>query len=607
MSPVAQPFFLDVDGQPVSACWHPAASGAARVGVVMCPAWGREETSSHGPWRQWAQKLADAGWPCLRIDYPGEGDAWGRPEEASRMAAWVRSAVVAAEQLKALSGVDHVCMMGLRWGAMVAWSAAQSCPLVRHVLAVAPVVRGRAYVRELAALQAASSGDDEAWARLQGFQSGGFVLHAEEAARWSAMDVSTLADGGTAAIERVTVLDRDDLPAADKWVAQLGARGLAVASTRLPGYADMMADPHLASLPAAWVQASLDALEGVPHARQAAVQPEALARLVDRALMAWQPLVAGAGQDGAAPETGSACMIEERFVRLPDTPVAGVLSRAPDAPPSGHAVLLLNAGSTHHIGTSRLWVELARDWAAEGHLVLRLDLAGLGDSDPHPGRPANQTYPLDAVADVRVAVQWLRQQAGVQRVVAGGLCAGGYHALAAVRAGVRLDAVLMINPLIYMNAEGLDLSAQSGIGAHQAQSAMSVYRQALLSPRQWLKLFSHVALWKVVWQVVHRRVSAVLAASLRALTRALGLPLRNDLARVMRDAMGAGVHVHFYFSPGDPGLPLLKEELGSWFDRLSRRPQWHFTLLDSGDHVFTRWSDRMALLKALLRDAPGVR
>jgi pimeloyl-ACP methyl ester carboxylesterase len=219
----ARPMYIDVDGQPVSVCLHlPASAGGegatagACSGVVMCPAWGREEASSHGPWRAWAQALAQAGIPCLRLDYPGEGDAWGRPEEASRLDLWVRAAEAAAEHLRAQCGVEQISMMGLRWGAVVAWLAALRSPLVRHVLAVAPVVRGRTHVRELAALQGASSGEDEALTRAGRFQSGGFVLDGAEVERWSAVDLGALDGVSLGHVRQVDILDRDDLPSADK-------------------------------------------------------------------------------------------------------------------------------------------------------------------------------------------------------------------------------------------------------------------------------------------------------------------------------------------------------------------------------------------------------
>lgn len=623
--------FLDVDGQPVPVWFHAPAEVDAtsqskpRMGVLMCPAWGREEASSHGPWRTWAQALAQAGHPAMRLDYPGEGDAWGAAEEASQLSLWVRAALVAVDHLVARTGVRHVCIMGLRWGAVVAWQAARQHPRVSALLAVAPVVRGRTYVRELAALQAASSGDDEALARAGCFQSGGFVLQAQEVARWSAIDL--LADSKAAgeagegaatplgALQRVMVLDREDLPAADKWIAALQSCGVTADCLRVPGYADIMADPHHASLPEAWVQASLGCLQSaLPEqaSDQVGMTDAAAVDLAGPAVQAelsWAPWAAQAQADVHEPtlQRGPPAVLSERFVQWPDTPAVGVMTllAGTAGPASGQAILLLNAGSTHHIGPNRLWVELARNWAAQGHMVLRVDLAGLGESEPRPACPRNQTYPHAAVEDVRSVVAWLSKQPKVQHITAGGLCAGGYHALAAVRAGVPLQAILMVNPLVYLDAEGMDLGDASGVAEHQAQSAMLSYKQALLNPAKWRKLLGGQVRLGVLAQVLQRRANAWLKGCWREVTRAVGMPLRGDLARVFRDAMDAGVAVHLFFAAADPGLPLLQEELGSMMSRLGRRPEWHCTVLPSGDHVFTRWSDRMHLLHAVQSTVPG--
>src|SRR5205085_6183975 len=43
------------------------------------------------------------------------------------------------------------------------------------------------------------------------------------------------------------------------------------------------------------------------------------------------------------------------------------------------AVILLNAGSIHRVGPSRLYVRIARELAQDGFASLRLDHEGLGD------------------------------------------------------------------------------------------------------------------------------------------------------------------------------------------------------------------------------------
>jgi hypothetical protein len=91
--------------------------------------------------------------------------------------------------------------------------------------------------------------------------------------------------------------------------------------------------------------------------------------------------------------------------------------------PVGDAVgvILLNAGLVHRIGPFRMHVELTRRLNALGYPTLRLDLSTIGDS---AATGESQTRNQQICADVEDAMALLRQQAGCQRFVLVGLCAG---------------------------------------------------------------------------------------------------------------------------------------------------------------------------------------
>ena len=109
------------------------------------------------------------------------------------------------------------------------------------------------------------------------------------------------------------------------------------------------------------------------------------------------------------------------------------------------AALFLNAGSLHHVGPGRQWVELSRHWAAEGIRCLRMDIGGVGDS-PLTGPPGEfSSYPPGALDDVAEGVRFLAPD-DPRQVVLLGLCSGAYHSLlAAPSTGV--GGVAVLNPL----------------------------------------------------------------------------------------------------------------------------------------------------------------
>ena len=73
-----RPFYLSGGGEPVLSLFHPAAGDVA---VLMCPPFGWDDICSYRSRRDWAERLATAGYPALRFDLPGTGDSiWARGE-----------------------------------------------------------------------------------------------------------------------------------------------------------------------------------------------------------------------------------------------------------------------------------------------------------------------------------------------------------------------------------------------------------------------------------------------------------------------------------------------------------------------------------------------
>lgn len=83
----------------------------------------------------------------------------------------------------------------------------------------------------------------------------------------------------------------------------------------------------------------------------------------------------------------------------------GILSLPDELERARPAVLIPNNGTDHRTGPGRLHVELARALAAAGFVCLRMDNAGLGDSDLVPGRPPPRYAP-----DLRAAMDALDGQ-----------------------------------------------------------------------------------------------------------------------------------------------------------------------------------------------------
>ncbi|HEX5355201.1 MAG TPA: alpha/beta hydrolase [Aquabacterium sp.] len=564
--------FFGASALPLFGCLHAGTGPARDVGVVLCSTWGREEVSAHHSLRQWALQLSQQGWPCLRFDYPGEGDSAGDPLADGGLDAWVGGVRQAIEELKRRTGVTRVCLLGVRAGVALACLAAQGRDDVMGLVAVAPVVKGRGFVRELNALQAAACKTGEPQPLPGVFQSGGYVMTQEARDALSGVDLTALA---RSAAPQVLVLDRDDMPPSTAWIKALEAQGAVVQQAALPGYVRMMADPHHAVAPQAMIDVSLrwlNELSPVTTSSRTELAPGLAA--ADEALL---PVPQQAVRH-----------VREQALFVQGGPAFGVLTQPAEGQHrTGQAILVLNAGSTRHIGPSRQSVTMARRWAAEGHVVLRIDLAGIGEAGVRAGRELNMSYPHEAMLDVRAALDQLRTQPGVETIHACGLCAGAYHALKAARDGMPLASVTLINPLIFFNAEGLSLEEGADLSPQKVHSAAASYKESAASLEKWLKLFKGQIKFDALFKVMLSRATMVLSAKVKELGRLVHWPLKDDLGTDLRRLAGQGVRVNFIFAQGDPGESMLREQAGSVVHGLQRRGLLSLNVFQGADHVFT--------------------
>ncbi len=91
-------------------------------------------------------------------------------------------------------------------------------------------------------------------------------------------------------------------------------------------------------------------------------------------------------------------------------------------PTADLCAVILNPGALRRIGSGRMWVEIARRWAARGVPTLRLDLAGIGDSDGDAERYADTgaLYVQELVPQVIEAMDELEAPGPAQPLPADG-------------------------------------------------------------------------------------------------------------------------------------------------------------------------------------------
>ncbi|MCE9573029.1 MAG: alpha/beta hydrolase [Deltaproteobacteria bacterium] len=580
MIPARDPRYFGPTDRPLFG-WIHRAPAPPHLGLVVCNPFGYEAVCAHRSLRHLAKQAADIGVPAIRFDYDGTGDSCGDALEPARVAAWVASIHAAVDELRKATGVAKVVIAGVRLGATLAATAAATRKDVVGVIAIAPVIAGKPYLRELRALQmAAGFGEPPAGQGLPADvvqESLGFPITAETQAAMQALDL--LKSERPAA--QMLVIDRDDMPANDKWVARLREQGATVQHDRLPGYVEMMLDPHKTTVPERMIDTVTVWLEA-----RAASEPAA-----------HHTNVAGRHQAFLGK------VVESPLYLDPDHGQFGILTEpAGPAPLRRKAIILLNAGAVHHVGPNRLYVELARRWAALGHAVLRVDIAGIGDSKPRPGRPENIVYTKDAVDDVAGAVAAVAKLPGVVEVHSVGLCSGAYNSIKAASRGLRLRSIVPINPLTFTWHDPMPLDYPAFKVAGEAKR----YQEAAFSVAKWKKLLRGEVNVQAVAQVMARRGYSLARHKVRDLARLARRPFPDDVGAELEQIARAGVGIHFVFAERDPGQELLRVEGGTAAAKLIAKGQIGVATIDGPDHTFTPVWSHAALIDRLgaILDAP---
>ncbi len=555
--------------------------------AVICPPTGSEYTRSHRSLRHLADRLAVAGIPALRFDYPGSGDSPGTDLDPDRLGAWRAGIAAAIAHAREASGRERVHVVGVRFGATLAALAAADAAIDRLVL-WNPCIKGSAYARELRALALAAQRQT---CDIEGaLESAGFVFTAETLQAIAAVD---LRRAPPQVRDRVLVLGRDDAASDASLNERLSALGIANEQRRAPGWAGMMAEHQFTVVPDAALGLIVSWL--VEGGERPARAPLPLAPPSDAPVRESVEL---------AFRTAEGCVVrlEERLCRFgEDQHLFGVLTRADDSA-ARPAVVVFNAGAAHHVGPNRLYVELTRNLAALGFACLRFDLESLGDSVNRRPARENYPYPHNALADGKAAIDFLRRRYGYRRFIALGLCSGAH---AVFHAGLELaddaiEEIVMVNPMQFYWIEGMSLDTSRKF------EDMVQYRRSMRDWRRWLKLargeVNFARLAEVLASQARTRAHAWLNAFLEAFVPERGPRLSRDLRRLF--AMRR--RLTLFVSEGDPGRDILLAGARLTAARALRDGRIRLQAIADADHTFSQWRSRrnvIARICAHLRDA----
>ncbi len=271
----------------------------------------------------------------------------------------------------------------------------------------------------------------------------------------------------------------------------------------------------------------------------------------------------------------------------------------------GLTAVLLNAGPQRRTGPSRMWVEIARRWAAKGVTTFRLDAEGIGDSAGDAaalGRVAAFYRPV-YVEQAGAALDALAERGLPPRFVVLGLCSGAYWSAQTAIADERVSAVIMLNPRTLVFDEW----------RHAARRTRHLRERALM-PSTWarvlrgeVKLGKHLETGRSVLQQAAgapRRAGRRIATA-QPPEQQRGRAVLEQIEALLDRLRDRDQRALLLFT----GAEILRREMGEHgtLDRLDRWPNLELALMgtEADTHTLTPlWLQRQvhALLDRVLED-----
>ena len=574
-------FYFESGGKNLFGWFYQLRNCTRNHGVVICQPLGHEQVHAHRTLRHLAERLAAQGFPVLRFDYHGTGDAEGTSTDPHRLDNWQINLSDAVQWMRTQGGIETVSLVGFRFGATLAALYAEH-QRVENLVLWSPVVKGSRYVRELNALsQVASHGTDAS----EVVEAAGFIYTRETIEEISAMDLQKV----TPRFRQALIVTAEGGPKEGALLEHLKQDGAQVSHQTFKGYEQMMAEPHDTEVPHTALTSIVDWL--------ISLDSSGIQHLGERPSVA---SVTSVTLEGGNPARESIHRINES----PD--VFGVITEPAQGIGSRPWIVMLNAGAAYHIGPGRLHVGVARYLATLGFPCLRVDFCGLGDSVIDNIHRENDSYAATSFRDVALICNYLRSLAPGRPVVLMGLCSGAYVAFqsAARLSHPMIVESVLINPLTFFWREGMTINDSNT----EQLSAWHGYSNAILKWDNWRLLLSGKT--RTGFRGSIRRFLRMMTPRIRfarpTQTAAQGShsneyshPPRKDLPGDLSRIARSSRMLSMFVSDNEPGHFMLMYQARRKATQLMREGHLRCFFIQNADHTFSNEQARRSLIQSL--------
>ncbi len=524
--------------------------------IVLVPPFAEEKKAAQRAVVEAARAFASSGFTTWRFDFRGTGDSAGEQGQVS-CEDWLADLCAVMATARAEQPALPLTLVGLRFGAALAWLAAEADGGVDQLVLWEPVTSGASYMRqnrqrsqirkELTAGEGpAATGGGE----FAAFDFDGFAVSSELHRGLAAVD---LAAGALPACRRVLTLQISGSSRLKKPLEDLHERARA---------GGLEAELDNVAVEAFW--SAIGLVDASPVAQRT---------------LAWldaEPVAASAVQQTAIEQR---CAVAPGVTATPvvmpsgDQSVVGVLYEPAGGRPQ-RAVVLLHGWSGYRIGPAGLLTTAARAFAAAGYAAFSFDFRGRGESDWEVGKASLNSM----IRDAERAVAYVTERTGAAQVTLLGLCSGSEVALAASLSDARVDSLALWSAPIFSG--NFDLARR----ARRSRKVLGDYGRKLLLRETWAKLLSGRLNWRLI---------ARAAGGGRSAEDAGVADKAPDTATQMEAFAGYRGRLLFIYGGNDPETPPSRDFYRSFVER-TNMPH-HLVEVAGANHNFysLAWHDEV--------------
>ncbi len=549
------------------------------TGVLIVPPLGNEQRRTQRPFRLLMQNLAKQGYTTLRFDWTGTGNSSSNSSDVISIEEWRADIRDAAEALA--KNCKVVDLVAVRAGALIAAGTNLSHVNEGQRFYWDPISSGRQWLQEMTLLQQQITSDTYRFLRVR-------KSDASTAGEFAGLTLSTQMQSALIECNMPALMDEKE------W--NLGSHLLIANPDEAVSYKELPCYTHNISENNNWTDERKTTVD-MHINKLASLTADLLSSSV-----ANSPITNIEQCQYEAREKSSLdCTISnttwnhyhpketvETFGK--DNQFVGVYTPALKSNGSTPCILYLTAGLLHHIGPTRLHVELARSLSQQQVAGFRFDLSGIGESETST---MGGYFTERSVAEIRTTMDYIQNTYSHHEFVLLGLCSGADDAFATAQEDERVKGLVLLNGYAYKTSK------------FKLYRFKEFYLPRILMYEKWVKKLKDLFVGPSLQHPqLENSASSAMSDKEKKAVIALDddyryIPPKAQTALIVDSLCERGVSMYFVYNGSEHDVYTYKGQLKDMFPEQRNNPQLQEDYIKEADHTYILQTDRDKLTALL--------